>query len=735
MEMVKGAILTSDHLQDFYNYIDSNINSMSSSIINVYDLSNNLYNNSTAMEDILLNNLTTFYNKINSITFSYTGSSVIINESFKSTEYVDKKFKVDKNLNIDSDNRTLTLAVKGTENIQISSVLIEPDSNGSPGNSLQKFQNSNIESIFDKDNGTIFEYEKYTSSFDSANLNLTLTLKLASKEIINNLYIKLYAGSNSNYASISSISVSNDTVTWKNLDNFIDSGDITQNDHFIRFTSIKVEYIRIIFTQNVAEVVNTNYGIKNRYSIGIRDISVYRSEFDDTGDYVSIPFEPGFPIKKISLTSQSINNNDIKFFFSANNGGKWLEITPNTNTTTNLLELDTGVMLPENLRTIRIRINIVRKASQDVNNITQTFQVNNSNTYILKYAPLSLKAFIGGHISYGDMIKYNISMPSPFNILNELYMNSGYKIIVSQSTTGNNYTVTNNRYSLDNLVIGTSQTLDGALDIVDSSIYTFLGKNYVQTLKYVPYIDKSINDNLDVIIGAETIDRYSLMNDTYYIISRIVRHPNYMHSFLFLDLDNTCQFYKVNEETDVITNINIGESLPTTTTTGITTNSVYLIYCSNIENKSDFYVAIEIDGSDTMYGRFSAGNLGDFASDARIECIDPTIFNSTIGDPGQCNSGGELYTKVIKVTFENQIKIGMYINFGYNTDEMYASNYYVSNTINFPPYPWDDGPADNEKYAFSVDTVDMNNCCVLTPSSLNASGDTVYYIDYYTYLY
>lgn len=737
MKMIKGSMLNSDHLSEFYSGINDSINNLSRNITYIYNSANDLYNHSSALEDVLTVHISSFYNKLNSIVYSYTSSTVVFVEMFKSTEYADKKFVVNKELNIDSNNQTLTLALKNTEKIEISSVIIEPDSNGSYGNALNNYSNSRVESIFDNDLSTVFEYEKFSSVFETSSLNLILTIKLVNTDVTNGLYIKLFSSSNASYATLDTIEISRDSSTWTQLSSFIDSGSITKNDHYIRYTSIRTGYIRLKFKQTVSEIVNTDFGIKNRYSIGIRGIEVYKNEFDSYGDYVSIPFETGSQISKVSLNAEMISNNDVYFYISANNGGKWVSITPNTGSTIDLLNIDTGVSIPSNLRSIRVRVSVVRKASQDVNSLSQTFPVIYGNAYTLKYMPVKLNAMFGGHISYGDIVKYNIQMPPPFNILNDLYLNSGYKIITDSSQQI--FNVYNNSHQTDIDKIGTADTFSDALRLVDNSILRAIGRNYIQTIRYVPYSD-TINEDLEILSGNEVIDRWSSITNgtvtTYWIISRILPHPTSMHSYVFLDLDNLCQFYKVNDETDVVTNINIGGStVPATTTTTTTTTTtvssertIYLMYCQRLENETGFYLGMKIDGSDVMYGTFNSSNLGDFASDARIEVISGVEFDNTFGDPADC---GNNMISVVKVTFSASIEIAMYVYFGYNVEIQKRSRYYVESTKSWPPYPWDDGPVDGKMFVKSQDDL-MNDPAVI--SITDVTNEDIYNIGMYQYV-
>jgi hypothetical protein len=361
--------------------------------------------------------------------------------------------------------------------------------------------------------------------------------------------------------------------------------------------------------------------------------------------------------------------------------------------------------------------------------------------YTLKYLPIKLNAVLGGHISYGDMVKYNISMPPPFNILNDLYLNSGYKIITKENT--NIFNIYNNSHSTDEDKIGQGATFNEALAIVDNSILRSIGRNYIQTIRYVPYTN-TINDDLEIISGSEIIDRWSSTTNngitTYWIISRILPHPTSMHSYIFLDLDNLCQFYKVNDETDVVTNINLGGIPETTTTTTTTTTTIkhektiYLMYCEYFTHEHRFYFGLKIDGSKQMNGSFSStgdgGGYGDFASDSRIEFINSDDFRNKFGDPAHCDDSNSDQI-IAKITFSSKIEFGMFIDsYGFSSQELEATVYYVENVKSWPPYPWDNGPR-NGKHFIIDQTKFMDDPVVINASDV--SNDDIYNIGMYTY--
>lgn len=429
MNINSGTEITSSHLREFYNEIDTICETINDSSYLSYGKSNTLYNHSSVVEDILTANMTALYGKLNSITYSYTNSKVVFIEPFQSLEYIDKKFHVDKALNIDTSNRSLTLAIKDTKVNEIVSVIIEPDSNGTPGNAINSFSNGDIKAILDDDLSSVFEYEKYTSIYDSGSLTLVLTLKTIKMVIANSIYVKMYNQSSIKYPSIDKIEVSVDGAVWKEIRGFVQSFT-EQNDFYIRFGAERVRFLRLKLSQNVAEYTETGFGIKNRYSIALRGVQIITNEFADTGSYVSIPLSTGSPISNVSLTSEYISENGLDFSISANNGGTWLKISPD-GTPINLPNSKTGVMLVENLKSVRVRIGMARAIGSALQSTSEQLFNNLSANFIysLKGLPIKILALIGGHISCGGENRYTPQIPFISNILDILYKNSGLTII------------------------------------------------------------------------------------------------------------------------------------------------------------------------------------------------------------------------------------------------------------------------------------------------------------------
>lgn len=549
MKIVKGSELTSQHLSKYFSEIDSISDQLNVSVYNAYTTANVLYNHSSVLEDILTSNISSLYNKLNSIAFSYTDSSVLFLESFESLELIDKKFHVDRALNIDVLNRTLTLPIKNTTTNEIVSLIIEPDSNGMYGNSLNSYQNSDPASIFDGDLTSMFEYEKFTSIFDSSTLDLVLTLKLAKYIIINSIYIKMYNESSVQYPTISLIETSTDSITWTSINGFITSA-AEQNDYYIRFEAIRARYVRIKFTQSVADYVQTGFGIKSRYNISLREIQVITNEFNENGDYVSIPFDTGLPISNVSFTSEYISSNGIEFSISANNGGTWIPVVPD-GTAVGLLDKNTGVLISDNIRSIRVKVGMRRTAGATImKTALQLLQYSPTGSYQLLGVPSNLTASIGGYISCGEIVDYKVIVPFPYNILDGLYNNSGLKFKTETDGSTGAYFADEElpRFIADTIDILMGDARQYVFDNIENDMYTF-------KIKYVPYYS-GIDDDLSLRIGSQTIPRSIEEGGVTSILWFAMYDYNTMHTNIYLDLINLDLIYKIGTDTMLGNGIN-----------------------------------------------------------------------------------------------------------------------------------------------------------------------------------
>lgn len=362
---------------------------------------NSLYQKSSIMEDIVLEDFLSLLNTAKTV-----GSNGLLNkgyiiESYTSKDYIDLGFPTDSLLNIDIQNGDLTLPIKGTKTLEVSNVIVEKESNGRFGNSLNGGINGDINALLTSHNDSLFEYEIITSSFKTTELYFAITLKLKETDVANGLYIRTYVEEGMRYPTIDEIEISEDGETWNSALNIL---DLNKADHYIRFSPQYTKFARIKMSQKTYNTINTTFGIKHRYLIGLREISIRQTEYLSSGEYVSKPFTGKGHLDRINLGVDSISNNDIRYFISANNGTKWVPTTPLKPLVLENQHL--GLRGDTFIDDIRLKIRMDRESSPSTVSTTENVVINTSNKYFLSNDPIDIEGYIGRYISYGDFNPY-----------------------------------------------------------------------------------------------------------------------------------------------------------------------------------------------------------------------------------------------------------------------------------------------------------------------------------------
>jgi hypothetical protein len=479
----QGSIIYKDELEQGFNLIQSISDTLYSDIVSGFNNSNILYSMSSILEDIVLDKYLALFNTAKAINISNVLRNNVIIESFTSRDFYDLDFPVDKQLNLDTQNGDLILPIKSTRNLKVSSIIVNIESNGKFGNSLEGGKNSDVNVILNNGSSEMLEYELITNSWKSPTLYFAATLKLTSEEIANGLYIKTYAEDGTLYPKIDKVTVSLDGETWTDLPSVI---DINKADYFIRFKAKKIRFVKIILSQTTYYKATTPFGIKNRYLIGLREVSVKQTTYEEKGEYVSKPFSSGKVINGIIFNSLEESNLDISYFTSADNGSRWVRITPKQLLVLN--NIDFGLNGNIDINSIRIRVLMHRTLLPNSKTTIDQMNVNSASTYILKNKPISadsVQAWIGGHITCGDGVEYEIN-------------------------------------TRDTSVVD-KEILDQAKCILDKKV------NYAAILKYVPWY---LNIENDIILKMNGI---TIKNDR--LIWNIISHPNPSHSILVINQD------------------------------------------------------------------------------------------------------------------------------------------------------------------------------------------------------
>lgn len=250
----------------------------------------------------------------------------------------------------------ITLA-KNNEDIpimQVSKITINEASNGAPGNNHQIDANTNedINKILDSNPDTWFEYEVVTNENTPRNEPVTLDIVLELEEIsaVNSIIIDPNNFGTKNPVKIEVIETSIDGLTWTKIETSKFALDFlhekkeeefelssTSSKHkgkgVFSFFPRSIKYLHIVLRQYDYYPIETSSGTKIRYAIGIKDIEVYSNTYEKESEIVSKRFYAPSEIKKVSLQSGEIKEEEtalatVTHFISPDDGISWHEIQP-----------------------------------------------------------------------------------------------------------------------------------------------------------------------------------------------------------------------------------------------------------------------------------------------------------------------------------------------------------------------------------------------------------------------
>ena len=395
----------------YLDYLESlsSISNSHSSVTSSFDNINALYSESSVMEDILLNNYLYLYSAARQIRPEAIKSN-FVTESFLSQNFFDAAFPIDDKLNIDIQNGDLTLPIIATNDIEVTSIIVESDSNGGIGDSNNNNENADISIVAAKGATSIFIYDKVVNSLAMSPLYLSLTLRLKESTNINGVYIQLYSDTGSSYANIDLIQGSDDGVSWYDIASgfkLAELESINKSDYYIRFQSQLTRFIRVRFTQKDNSPISTGFGTRYRYMIGLRNIVVKQTVYATSGEYVSTPFSNKRALSYLSILTEDTGG--VSYSISANNGSIWQPIIPGKK----LYLYNSTLGLRDGIDVGNIRLKIgMDKSFIAINKEPQTeyANVNDSGSYYLQSTPVEISASIGRHISYGDLQPYTLQL-------------------------------------------------------------------------------------------------------------------------------------------------------------------------------------------------------------------------------------------------------------------------------------------------------------------------------------
>lgn len=249
------------------------------------------------------------------------------------------------NLNIDTEAGLATLPVVKKELLNIKTVSIDKTySNGTVGNSSEAealYSYDNLWNTIDQEPNSWWEYELVVADVSkSTGVRLSLILGLEEVQIVNQVNISLLNMGTVKDIVIDSVHGSIDGNSWFDLTTDLPLMDYFQETHAdllkvtsststktnsvpVYFNPVGIKYVRVRLSQSEAiKVFRTNTKIVHKYAIGIRDISLFRNSYGDSGLLISkaLPIVP--PINTLLLVGAVSDTSNGLFDIDFNVGFK-----------------------------------------------------------------------------------------------------------------------------------------------------------------------------------------------------------------------------------------------------------------------------------------------------------------------------------------------------------------------------------------------------------------------------
>lgn len=232
--------------------------------------------------------------------------------------------------------------------------IINTNSNGVAGNNQEigALLNDDVRDILDGNPDTWFEYERVVSQDADTGepLILDMRLELDSERILNFVRINPNNFGTRSSVEILDISTSADGETFISIKDEIPVPGFQTADEpnifvlapstskyagqgLYTFTPRRARYIHLVLRQSTPYSIQTIFGSKNRYAIGIRDVEASAIQYEPTGEIVSVEFEAPEEVRKIALISGQSPSEEselvsIEHSISPDNGDTWVPIRP-----------------------------------------------------------------------------------------------------------------------------------------------------------------------------------------------------------------------------------------------------------------------------------------------------------------------------------------------------------------------------------------------------------------------
>lgn len=299
------------------------------------------FNDLTTIKTQLESKIQTLYDKLaNYKLYSLHAFSDVIYlmDSFTSVSKINLQITEDiKNVFINTTEGIATLPKQNTidENITIDTITIDSSSNGVSGNNREIGQprNGDISALLDNTPDTWWEFENSASTTFDPPLYLSLTLKLKTKRVVNNITITPMNFGTKKWVKIEDIATSVDNKEFLSVqdnDEYLLATNKASSTGSYTFIPRKAQYIKIVLTQDTPYSINTHFGNQSRWAIGIRDILVKGIKYESAGVLYSKEYTLDSEIKKIAVVTDEVSINDqfgeISHELSFDSGDSWTPI-------------------------------------------------------------------------------------------------------------------------------------------------------------------------------------------------------------------------------------------------------------------------------------------------------------------------------------------------------------------------------------------------------------------------
>lgn len=333
------------------------------------------FNQLEALEDLLIKNfnfavserdkINKLVKKIGSLVGDYVlysddpiGNALYVKDSFNDTSKTDlgSNLLTEKQCEILQSEGIVSLPVvrTGAPQSRVPNIKINDSSNGSAGNyqEIGAASHDDIDAILDANPDTWFEYENVVSEItgDTQALRLDLTLYFDAPTIINFIRLNPNNFGTQNPVKILTIDTSYRGNIWTSIKDDIPIADFLGEDEenvftlasstskfagqgLYTFTPRKVKYVHIVLEQNTPYQIQTSSGYAWRYAIGIRDIHLQALEYEEKGDFISLPFNFAQEVQKVSILASEnpvevSELADVAHQVSPDDGATWYDIQP-----------------------------------------------------------------------------------------------------------------------------------------------------------------------------------------------------------------------------------------------------------------------------------------------------------------------------------------------------------------------------------------------------------------------